>query len=1150
MSKRKSHWFGALCLVALLSFSAFAQSDVASISGFVRDASGAVVPGAKVVIKNEGVEFERTLTTNNEGYYYVAALPPGLYTVTAEHAGFQSFELLHKKLDPSIPATVDIVLAVGQSTQSVTVTAATAAVQTESATVGELVEHQTVDLTELDGRNPALLAQLMPGVIANNLAGNSFGMTTGNFNVNGSQTYNTQTYFDGAVGIRTRANSSRSIGVADLDSTQEVQVLTSNFSAEYGRESGGEVRIISKSGTNQFHGDLYEYFRNARLEADTWSRNDTGYTAPSPLRYNQFGGYIGGPILIPGTRFNKSRTHMFFTFGEEALRQRTDTLDTAQVPDALMRTGNFSEFLAPSIYYNTAHILTDPNGNPYPGNIIPSSVLSPNGMALINALPNPTPGFLNSSNQNFFIDYPSTPTNQRKDTYGGDWNINEKMQFRFRGQVYSDHVVSWSDTYVDQPQNNPNKRGSIDYVYTISPTWVNEVLLSASGDHVTTSIESGVQGSFDRSRFGIDYPYLLPVGKDDPNKIPSTGYQNSSNWLTLNGTPYPSHSAGPVWVASDNLTHVYKNHTFKMGYYYEKSGENDDDQIVIGSTPGGTNNQDGLFTFANSTPGGTGLDFANEAIGKFYTYAEVGQRSFTPYRTYSNEFYGQDSWKVTSKLHLDIGARWNIVSPYYSLWGNIAYFDPAAYNPANAVQISPVTGDLVGTPTIAQQYNGMVIPGTGWPSAAAGRVGAENAGIYNSLFNGGSNKYTEWHYKDIAPRFGLAYAFTPKTVFRGGFGRFYDHVGVSDGNFPGGTAPLQIQESVSNGNVDNPGGTSITEFPTYAFSSDQKNPTPYSMQWNATVQRDIGFNTLLTVAYVGKRGVHLTEERNLNQLNVGTCPLAVCPTLNGVAENEDYLVPFKGYSQIIENVDLAESLFNSMQVQITHRFTNGLNFNFSYTLSKSLDNASGYEGVLPNAWDNSYMWGPSTFDHRNVFVGTAVYALPIFKTGNGMAHKLLGGWSLDGVYTYTSGSDFSIGTGTDYAGVGVGGGTQYWVQNGPIQYTDQYSQGGTAADPNFFFKPTNASGTAEFTPPPAGTINSQRVRDAYYGPAYWDINSALFKDFRVNERMKFTLRWEQYNTLNHPNWSGPNTTPTSAAFGKITSKSGNRDQQIALKFIF
>lgn len=161
--------------------------------------------------------------------------------------------------------------------------------------------------------------------------------------------------------------------------------------------------------------------------------------------------------------------------------------------------------------------------------------------------------------------------------------------------------------------------------------------------------------------------------------------------------------------------------------------------------------------------------------------------------------------------------------------------------------------------------------------------------------------------------------------------------------------------------------------------------------------------------------------------------------------------------------------------------------------------------------------------------------------------QILGGWSLDGVYTYTSGSDFSIGTGTDCAGVGPGGGTQYWVVNGPLRVTGQYSQGGAAADPNFYFQPNTSAGTPEFTPPPAGTINSQRVRDAFYGPGTWYINSALFKEFRVTERHRFQLRWEQYDTLNHPNRSGPNTTPTSAAFGRITGRSGNRDQHLALK---
>jgi hypothetical protein len=1136
-----------LLLIFLMSCAAFAQSDVAAISGFVKDSSGAVVPDAKVTVKNEGVDILRTINTNAEGYYVVSALPPGFYTVRVEHAGFQNFELVHKKLDPSIPGTVDAVLTVGTAAQSVTITAAAAAVQSDSATLGNLVEHDLMDLTELNGRDPIFLAGLMPGVLGGTLATNSFGLTTGSFNINGSRNENNIIYFDGAVGIRTRANSSRSIGVADEDSTQEVQVLTSNYSAEYGRQSGGEIRVVSKSGTSQFHGSLYEYFRNPRLEADTWSRNDSGYNVPSPFHYNQFGGYIGGPVLLPWTNYNKNRNKLFFTWGEEWVRQVTDTLDTGLVPDALMRQGNFSELLtAPNIYYSAVHVLTDPNGNPYPNNILPASVLSPNGIALIRALPNPVPGFLNSSNQNWYYDYPSVYTHQRKDTPGFDWNITDKQQLRFRGQVYSDHNISPQATYTDEIQNSPNKRASLNYVYTVTPTWVNEALLTGSADHVTTGLYQGAEGPYARSAYGIDYPYLFPTGKDIPDKIPSDAYPNSS-FLALNGTPYPSHSAGPVEVFSDNVTHIYKQHTFKFGYYFERSGENDDDQIVIGSTPGGTNNQAGQFTFNNSTPGGTGLDFANAAIGKFGTYAEVGQRSFTPYRNHDNEMFFQDSWKVTSKLRLDLGVRYVLTSPYWSLWGNIAYFDPALYNPALAVKISPTTGDLAGTPTLQQIYNGMVIPGAGWPSAAGNRPAAEVSGLYNFLFSGGRNTFTDPHYNNIAPRFGLAYAFTSKSVFRGGFGSFYDHTGVSDGLFPGGNSPIQQQASVANGNVDNPGGTSATLFPLYILDYDKKNPTPYSMQWNATYQREVGFGTVISVGYVGRKGVHLPYERNINQLNIGTCPQGSCP--GGVSPN--YLAPYAGYSEILQNANLGESMYHSAQFQATHRFSKGLSFNLAYTYGKSNDDGTSYETVQPNAYDNSFMWGPSTFDRREVWQMTGVYSLPGLKnSSSGLVRGVLSGWQLSGVYIYQSGTPFAIGTTTDYAGVNDTGVTEYWVQNGPISYPDQYSQGTGSSDRNFYFKTTTASGSPEFTPPANGTFNMQKVRDIYYGPGSWNLNSALYKNFKIREHMGFQLRWEQYDTTNHPNWSGPNTSPTSSAFGKITSKSGNRDQQIALRYTF
>ncbi len=1138
----------ALSALLLFSFGAFAQSDVASISGFVRDSSNAVVPDAKVVIKNEAVEFERTATTNNEGYYVVSALPPGFYTVRVEHAGFESFDLLHKKLDPSIPAAVDVTLTVGAVNQSVTVTATAAAVQSESATLGMLVEKRAVELTELNGRNPIFLAGLMPGVLGGNLATNSFSYSTGSFNINGSRNENNVIYFDGAVGIRTRANTSRSIGAADLDATEEVQVLTSNYSAEYGRQSGGEIRVVTKSGTNVFHGSAYEYFRNPILEANTWARNDTGYTVPSPFHYNQFGFLISGPVYIPKTGFNRNKNKLFFTWGEEWVRQLTDSLNVNVVPTALMRQGNFSEIAGSNIFYSGARTLIDPTtGKPYPNNIIPKSQLSPNGMAIINAIPQPTPGFLNSQNQNWYYDYPDVYTHQNKHTPGLDWNINDKMQLRFRGQLFMNDNIGISSTYANTIQKNPNRRGSLNYVWTISPSWINEALLAGSADHVSTGLFVGPEGPYARSAYGFNYPYLFPNGKDIADKIPSTAWPNSP-FLTLNGSPYPSHSAGPIEQFSDNVTHIWQQHTFKFGYYFEKSGENDDDQIVIGSTPGGTNNQAGQFSFADATPGGTGLAFANAAIGKFATYAEVGARSFTPYRNHDNELWGQDSWKVTSKLRLDIGLRWSLTSPYSSLWGNIAYFDPSVYNPANAVTINPTSGNLAGTPSLQQIYNGMVIPGTGWPKAAGNRPAAEVAGIYNFLFNGKGNTYTQEHYTDFSPRFGLAYAFDSKSVFRGGFGRFYDHTGVSDGLFPGGNSPIQQQASVANGNVDNPGGTTATLFPLYILSYQKYNPTPYSLQWNATYQREIGFGTVISVGYVGRRGVNLPYEQNINQLPVGTCPQGKCP--GGVSPNS--LVPYPGYSTILQNANLGGSMYHSAQFQATHRFSNGISFNLAYTYGKSDDNGTSYQTFQPNAYDNSFMWGPSTFDRREVWQMTGVYELPFFKnTSSRLVKSTVGGWTLSGVYIYQSGTPFAIGTTTDYAGVGSTGITQYWVQNSPVQITDQYSQGSNAAtDNNYYFQPKTSSGTLVWSPPANGTFNTQRVRDAYYGPGSWNFNSAIYKEFKIAERARFQLRWEQYDTLNHPNWSGPNTSPTSSAFGKITSKSGNRDMQIAGKFTF
>jgi len=305
--------FGLVLLAALslaISLTGFAQSDNTQISGFVKDQAGGAISGAKVAIKSETRAFERVATTNSEGYFVITQLPPGLFTVKVEASGFKQYVETGKKLDPNIPASIDVGLQPGQVTETVNITASTASVQTESAALGKVVEGSQIQYIQLNGRNPLFLALLKPGVNGGALGQFSFSLSTGGLNINGSRTQDNLITFDGAVAVRTRSNGT-SIGVADADSTQEVQILTANYNAEYGRSAGGQIRIVTKSGSRDFHGSAYEFMRNAALNANSFSRNKLGLgdcgvnpkldnCRPSPFTYNQYGYNLSGPVILPG----------------------------------------------------------------------------------------------------------------------------------------------------------------------------------------------------------------------------------------------------------------------------------------------------------------------------------------------------------------------------------------------------------------------------------------------------------------------------------------------------------------------------------------------------------------------------------------------------------------------------------------------------------------------------------------------------------------------------------------------------------------------------------------------------------------------------------------------------------------------------------
>jgi hypothetical protein len=1134
----------------------FGQSDNAQITGFIKDSSGAVISGAKVVVKSQAKSIERTAVTDDQGYYVISNLPPDIYSVTVEQPGFKRFTLSDKKLDPNIATAVDITLEVGQVSEVVSVQAQSVAVQTETATVGKLVEGKQIQYLQLNGRNPLFLALLKPGVSGGALGGFSFGLSTGSLNINGSRTQDNLITFDGAVAVRTRSNGT-SIGVADIDATQEVQILTANYNAEYGRSSGGQIRIVTKSGTRDLHGTLYEFLRNSAFDSNSWTRKLTGSAArpceqfprdtacrPEPFRYNQFGYSFSGPVVIPGTNFNKGRDKLFWLFGQEWVRFRRAVTRTLTVPTLLMRQGDFSELLDPSNRFFGRRVeIKDPlTGQPFPNNRIPTNRLSPSGIGLLRAFPEPN--FVGPGSSNWFADRPQTQ-DQRKDTISIDYYPTQNHSIRWRAQLY--HFLELNPFAFDSDPgltprifNRPNQTTSINWVWTISPRWVNELLVAGSRDQVFISIAQ--TDLYKRSSYGINYPYIFPDRKEIFDKVPTV--DGLSPFNRIEGSPYPSQSTGPIYQFSDNITNIRGNHTLKAGVYFERSGENDFDQINVAGTPGGTNNQNGRFVFSNSTPNATGQAIGNAALGLFDTYAEIGVRSFTPYRGHMFEWFVQDSWKATEKLRLEFGLRHSIIQPYYSLWRNQVVFDARFYDPSIAVTQDPKTG-FITRGDLRARYNGLVIPGSGFTEAAKGRVPIADTGEFDFLFRDGvSKQYSEIHKGNLQPRVGVAYAINDKTVIRAGAGRFFTRLGVSDSVFLGGNPPLQPTASITRGSVDNPGGTGANIFPLGITSQDPIFKNPEAWHWSFSFEREVGFNTVVEVGYVGRRGLHGQRERNINQLQPGT--VQANPGIN-----PDFLRPFKGFGVIRVTNNDANSIYHGLQLGATRRFTRGLSFGAAYTYSKSEDDGSAQRDVIPNAFDASALRGPSDFDRRHVMVVNAIYELPFFRDQSHWTGKLLGGWTLTAVSQWQTGTPLSIRTGDDFAGVGPGSGSQFWVVNGnPKLSRDKRKFSTSTTDQNFWFAVKNPDGTPIFTQPTAGTFTTQRVRNFLYGPGFQNHNMGLFKDFHITETHKLTFRAEAFNWPNHPNWNNPDTNPRSATFGKVTSKSSERNLQFALRYSF
>lgn len=1109
-----------------------AQFDSGQISGFVRDQTGAIVPTAIVVATNEGTKEPHRTVTNSEGYYVFPQLLVGAYTITIEARGFKRYVKTGIALDAEAKVNADVQLTVGEASESVEVTASSATIQTDSAQVATTIETKQMQDLTLNGRNPIYLAALSPGVIGGTIGTfDPDSVSNGSYNINGGRTDEYVVVIDGAVATRTRSSGSM-VGTLDVDTVQEAQVLTGNYSAEYGRSSAGEIRFVTKSGTHDFHGDLIENFRNSALDANTWTRNHSAITAfgPAPYRFNQYGFDIGGPVFIP-KHFNSDRSKLFFFWGEEWIKRRYVTTNTGTVPSVAMRNGDFSELLSASNpFFGKVRIIDDPNngGAPFAGNIIPVSRVSHNGQALLDIFPLPVAGF-QQGNTNWIGSKP-THSDFRKDTYKFDYMINEKEHLSVRmGYDPWNFNSPFEDTFgrMEEVWSRPNRVGAVSLTSTLSPTFINEFNFSANSDGKGNIGFGSYCTACLRSTYGLDYPYIYPGTKIAPEKVPSIRIQGLT---TLDAGPYPGFWSGYVYGWTNTTTKVISTHTIKWGIYVEHAGQNDAIQATTAST-GTTVNQNGDFTFNDTggTPLTTGLAIANAVLGNFDNYEEYGTKAYTPWVSTAMDLFAQDSWKATKKLTIEYGLRWSLWPPWHSKWGNLAEFLPQYYNTQTAPVISRTGGYIIsGNP-----YDGIVLPGNPTPLTDGGRIPALDSGQFTSLYHNLPEGLAQTQWKVFQPRLGVAYAVTPKMVVRAGFGAFANHVAINRDTALGGNAPLQPQESVVNGSVDNPGGATPQQFPFNMTIQDPVFKIPTAWEWNGTFQRELGWGTTIQAGYVGRRGLHNQIKLNINQLQPGT--LQANPGVNTNA-----LRPYLGMGVIDISENGGNSRYNGLQVSMQHRFTNNLQFGLAYTLSRSMDNSSTLTDVLPNAYNANSYWGPSDFDRTNVLVINYIYKLPFLQNKHGFVGLALAGWEISGVYQYQSGLPYSVRTSQDIAGVGTGSGNQFWNETGSSSVSvGNFTPGGVV-----WFN------AAAFSQPAAGTFGNQ-PRNSIRGPSYWTTDASLRKNFPIYERLTMQFRFEVFDFLNHPNWGAPNVTPLTGSFGTITGKTNDdRQLQLALKMIF
>jgi hypothetical protein len=1104
----KQHFW--LFVALLMAVEPAITQTAGSITGHVSDPSGASVAGAKVTLTDVSTNAFRSAITTTSGDYSFPSVPPGNYVLKVEASGFKVEQSNVIQLQVQQSLRQDFTLQIGQLSQSIEVSAQATLVQSENSTLGAVVQTQQIEQLPLNGREYLNLVALAPNT--NTLsppAGQAQSREGGDrsnqsISVGGERIFFDYYTLDGVNNTDPDFNSY--VVLPSIDAIQEFKVQTGVYPAEYGHEAT-QINVMTKSGTNHYHGALFEFLRNDVMDALPYSFTSKVQTK-QPFKWNDFGFVLDGPVQIPKIFNGKNR--LFFMTNYEALRRRQQSQAVYSVPTAAMESGNFSGY-SQTLYQPSSKI-------PFPNNTIPSSLFDPISLKLLQYYPS-GPNVPGAGLANNYVQSQSSPFNRDGFVARMDFVESSKSQWSARYSWGSEDQSSQGLSLAGTKILTNYDQYMVSNTRTFTPTLVNVATYGYT--RIFNSI--GTLSAFETDEVSaVGIPGLAP-GPPVSWGIPNIAF-NGDGFSAIgdsNDGPYEINDNNLQF--DDNLSWVHGSHTLTFGFEYMRQNF---DQV-------GNQFSRGVFIFqpnATQSPAFTGGDaFAEFLLGDLYqseVAAGIAQGNFQ-----RNDFAGwaDDTWKLTPKLTLSLGLRYELTPPWYDTLGNLFTVDvPLIVGVANApTNLDPF---YVRQGNCTDPYAGIRIR---WPQIT---VVCNNGRLAPALM--------QTDYTDFAPRVGIAYAPNGKWVFRTGFGIFYVQdianavfdmarttAGVSR------VTAITGQPTVTWANAVPPGTTTANIIDPVGYVNAYDHRTGYVMQYLLNVQRQFGDNLLLELGYLGSQSRHLQGFQTVNEAIPGTV---------GTPQSR---VPFPNWGIIQMVWDGGNAHYNAASVSVTKRYSSGLSLMSSYTFSKSIDDTSGirnqgYDTLYPQ---NAYCLNPcerglSAFNVANRFVFSGIYDLPVGRgrsvdVKSPLLNGIVGGWELGGTWTVQSGlpQTLTLG-GVDRASAGEGG------------YNRPNATGISPYLPNP--TPSRWFNPAAFVEQPAGTFGNLG-RNSVVGPGIFALDFDVHKEFHLFESHQLQFRAEAFNVLNHPVWANPNGNILSPGFGSITGTAiPMRQIQVALKYLF